>query len=319
MKERFFVFSLGEAYRKNISLYIEECWGTIYNELAYYNDRELATVDGRKVGIRGFDEDFINDSITVFRLNTDNPYFLNEKIKYLTQLWKKMLHPKILPYVLVRDMGDYFSEQLLNYATAERAVDGNAPKINKDNYYVFENLFSFYIAQLIFLLMDRIIAMEKYDLGSPLVNLNLKYDHCHDDMLYGTNCNYIIHTPRYLLYKGLEKVKYDKFVQGMSQRDKDYMSDTMNKFNRVIHIPFVSRDIDLPFDKPYISGDYRMHATQPVYIELNNFVCFQKEQTGEASEDESDTSSESSESEEVSEEWSEPPDTSDDDYVIVPH
>ena len=117
--------------------------------------------------------------------------------------------------------------------------------------------------------MDRSIAMEKYDLGSTFVNLDLKYDHCHDNMLYGTNCNYIIHTRRYLLYKGLEKVKYDKFDQGMygmSQRDKHYMSETMNKFNRVIHIPFVSRDIDPPFDKPYISGDYRMCATQPVYI-----------------------------------------------------
>ena len=144
VKERFFVFSLGEAYRKNISLYIEECWGTIYNELANYNDRELATVDGRNVGIRSYDEDFNSDSIPVFRLNTDNPYFINEKIKYLTQLWKKMQHPKILPYVLVRDVADYFSEQLLNYATAERAMGGNTPKINKDNYYVHENLFSFY-------------------------------------------------------------------------------------------------------------------------------------------------------------------------------
>ena len=150
-----------------------------------------------------------------------------------------------------------------------RAIDGYYATI-KSGHYVFDNFFGFFIAQIIFVILDGVICLESglrvTSNSSISSNVNLKTY----AFMYKVVGAYALHIPRHLIYKATADIDYDLFYNSLSDNDQFRLNRILLRSQNYIDTCrscFARPDLDL--DSVFINQSFIRRKVEPLYFELS--------------------------------------------------
>ena len=198
-------------------------------------------------------------------------YLEGSKFEVAFRQVHRLLKDKFLINVLLREMSPSFFNFLINRCMCPRAIDGYYATI-KSGHYVFDNFFGFFIAQIIFVILDGVICLEsglRVTSNSFISsNVNLKTY----AFMYKVVGTYALHIPRHLIYKATADIDYDLFYNSLSDNDQLRLNRILLRAQNYIDTCrscFGRPDLDLDLDSVFINQSFIRRKVEPLYFELS--------------------------------------------------
>ena len=222
IKNYIFKVSFNPEYTNMMSAYINSYWASItkplsilqshYNISDYINSTQYYTTPKQ-------DAQQAN-RIEIVKLlpNGSSRAFLGE-FKECFKQFHILLRADILPYIVLNEMNNSFFNVVMNMSMSPRGTDGLYATLKK-GHYSFENIFSYFVAQVIFALLDGIIPLEKRLRKSYPAHLTTEITRQSNSVIYKQALIYCVRIPRHKIFAATAKINYDEFFSSLRQSEK---------------------------------------------------------------------------------------------------
>ena len=119
-----------------------------------------------------------------------------------------------------------FFNIVMNMSMSQRATDGLYSKL-KNNHYSFDNFFSYFVAQVIFVLLDGIIPLEKKLKQSynSILSANITIESY--SVIYKQASIYAVRIPRHKIFQATSVIDYDEFFNKLNQSKKKRLTQLL--------------------------------------------------------------------------------------------
>ena len=276
---KFFKHHFGISYNLSIRDYLKTYWASITRPL-----NELQSMSTIK--------DYVNSSrsfipcTSVFEQSneyrtqltevveteseTQRIYLEDSKFEEAFRQVNRLLKDKFLINVLLREMSPSFFNFLINRCMSPRSTDGYYANLNS-GHYVFDNFFGFFIAQIIFVILDGVISLE--------ANLRVTSDSFISSnvglksypFMFKVVGVYALHLPRHLIYKSTDLINYELFYNSLNHNDQVKLNSILLRAQNYIDTCrgcFGKYELDL--DSVFINQSFIRRKVEPLYFELSN-------------------------------------------------
>ena len=183
-----------------------------------------------------------------------------------------LLKPSALCNILIHEMNTDLFNMVLMYGSSSRGTDGLFG-VQENEHYIFENFFAYIVAQLIFVILDGVIALEKhlryYSGETPTTRIRVQTY----PFIFKLGGVYALRIPRYQIFQATQSIDYYTFYDLLTARDKNKLDLTLNHALAYID---VCRECfnkgPINFSIPFANQGFCRRKTQPLYFEMTDRV-----------------------------------------------
>ena len=219
----FFKYKFNPDYTSTMKLYINKYWASITKPLTtlqspssladyIYSDQNFVSAKQDSQQTEG------RTSLTTIE-NGEQIFLKKSKFKECFRQLNLLLRHDILSYIILNEMNTDFFNLVMNMAMSPRGTDGLYARL-KNDHYSFPNLFGYFVAQVIFGLVDGIIPLEKRLKNYPDSFLSSKVTRESRSIKYKQAGIYCVHIPRNMIFAATCQIDYYRFFSIWSQSDK---------------------------------------------------------------------------------------------------
>ena len=222
IKNYIFKYKFNSEYIVDMGKYVNSYWASITRPLsnlqAHYNINDYIN-SSQNYTTPKQDAQQTTHRFEIVKFLPDGSRAYLGEFKECFRQFHILLRPDILPYIILNEMNNSFFNVVMNMSMSPRGTDGLYATLKK-GHYSFENIFSYFVAQVIFGLLDGIIPLEKRLRKSYATHLTTEVTRHSYSVLYKQASIYCVRIPRHKIFAATAKINYDKFFSSLRQSEK---------------------------------------------------------------------------------------------------
>ena len=276
VKTFYFNHDFNNKYTHYIKKYITKYWASITKPLATlqapssltdYLYSEQNFISAKQ------DSEQVDGRTKIAKIENGEHIFLeNSHFKECFSQLNILLRGDILAHIILNEMNDGFFNLVINMGMSPRGTDGLYGRL-RDSHYSFPNIFAYFVAQVIFALVDGIIPLEKRLRDYPDSFLSSKVTRESFNILYRQASIYTVHIPRYMIFYATNRIDYYEFFNILSQTNKNKLTRMLVTAQTYID---VCRECEGLRDPPpfdvFVNQSFTVKKLSPLYFELTDKV-----------------------------------------------
>ena len=231
IKDFFFAYPFNQGYTEKINDYKKNYWASVVKRLdVLQSGHNMVTYIQSALYYTTPEEDARHTAVRIQLSTIRNgvrSFLPQSKFQECFQQFHVLLRPDILSYIIL-NMNNEFFNVVMNMAMSQRATDGLYSRL-KNGHYSFDNFFSYFVAQVIFVLLDGIIPLEKKlrqeESSNSILSANITRESY--SVIYKQASIYAVRTPRYKIFQATSEIDYNAFFNKLNQPKKKRLTQLL--------------------------------------------------------------------------------------------